>query len=124
MIDQDPDFSRKVTKSIRYCHFLFRKDLIDIDSLSRNFNYATYVLDSLMVIWEGEGSFEEADRSYYASPERKKVQPDPARHLEKADHFFIDPVVEEGKWTRMNRSGQRSGPKVSPPVADPHPTAD
>ncbi len=77
-----------------------------------------------VIKWEGEGSFEEADRSYYASPEREKVQPDPARHLEKADHFFIDPVVEEGKWTRMNRRGQRSGPKVSPTVADPHPTAD
>ncbi len=51
-----------------------------------------------IIRWEGKGSFEEADRSYYASPERKAVQPDPARHLEKAEHFFIDPVLEQGTW--------------------------
>lgn len=29
--------------------------------------------------WEGEGSFEEADRAYYESRERATLSPDPAR---------------------------------------------
>lgn len=51
-----------------------------------------------IIRWDGTGSFEEADRSYYASSERKAVQPDPARHLEKADHYYIERVLEQGTW--------------------------
>ncbi len=44
--------------------------------------------------WEGPpGSFEEADRAYYNSPERPPLSPDPARHLKKTEHSFITPVT-------------------------------
>jgi len=56
-----------------------------------------------IIRWEGKGSFEEADKAYYASQERKHVQPNPARHLEKAEHFYIEPVLEEEAWTKKKR---------------------
>jgi hypothetical protein len=40
-------------------------------------------------ILEHDGDFETADSRYYDSPERKKVQPDPARHLEKNEHWML-----------------------------------
>ena len=36
--------------------------------------------------------FEVADRRYYASPERKMIKPDPARHLAGSDQHFVEPV--------------------------------
>jgi hypothetical protein len=51
-----------------------------------------------IIRWDGPGSFEDADRSYYASDERKAVHPDPARHLERADHYFITQILEDGNW--------------------------
>jgi hypothetical protein len=57
-----------------------------------------------VIRWEGKGSFEAADRAYYASRERKAVQPNPARHLEKAEHFYIEPILEEGTWLTKNQS--------------------
>jgi hypothetical protein len=36
--------------------------------------------------------FEAADRSYYESPERHGLDPNPARHLAATDQQFIDPV--------------------------------
>ncbi len=55
-----------------------------------------------IIKWEGKGSFEEADQEYYHSSERKTVQPNPARHLEKEEHFYIEPVLEQGAWTKKN----------------------
>jgi hypothetical protein len=34
-----------------------------------------------IIAYDGPKSWQEADADYYASPERKAVQPDPARHL-------------------------------------------
>jgi NIPSNAP len=40
-------------------------------------------------ILEHDGDFEVADSRYYDSPERKKVDPDPVRHLEKNEHWML-----------------------------------
>jgi hypothetical protein len=41
----------------------------------------------------GSETWEKADAAYYASPERKAMQPDPARHIAKAEHWKIFAVV-------------------------------
>ena len=43
--------------------------------------------------WDGTGSFEEADRSYYASPERAALQPDPARLIVSSEHKMMRSVL-------------------------------
>ncbi len=42
-------------------------------------------------IWilEHDGNFDIADSRYYDSPERKKMNPDPARHIEKNEHWML-----------------------------------
>jgi hypothetical protein len=40
-------------------------------------------------ILEHDGDFEVADSRYYDSPERKAVDPDPVRHLEKNEHWML-----------------------------------
>ena len=42
-------------------------------------------------IWilEHDGNFELADSRYYESPERKKMNPDPARHIQKNEHWMM-----------------------------------
>jgi len=40
-------------------------------------------------ILEHDGDFAVADSRYYESPERKEVAPDPARHLEKNEHWML-----------------------------------
>jgi len=40
-----------------------------------------------------DGDFEEADRSYYASPERSRISPDPARFIEDAQSEFVSPAL-------------------------------
>ncbi len=45
-----------------------------IDESSRTF---VWILE-----YGGPDEFEAADRAYYASPERRALEPDPARHLE------------------------------------------
>jgi hypothetical protein len=45
--------------------------------------------------WDGpRESFEEVDRVYYDSRERKALEPDPARHLEQVHYSFMTSVVE------------------------------
>ncbi len=39
--------------------------------------------------WDGEGTFEDADQKYYNSPERKAIDPDPARHLLDVRHHMM-----------------------------------
>ena len=39
--------------------------------------------------WGGAGSFEDADRAYYASPERVALAPDPARHIVSSEHRML-----------------------------------
>jgi len=40
-----------------------------------------------------EGDFEAADRSYYASPERKGLSPDPARFIEAGASEFVSAAI-------------------------------
>ena len=40
-----------------------------------------------------EGDFEEADSVYYASPDRKRMSPDPARFIEEARSEFVSPAI-------------------------------
>jgi hypothetical protein len=39
------------------------------------------------------GDFEEADRSYYASPERRRLSPDPARFIDEARTELVSPEI-------------------------------
>ena len=52
--------------------------------------------DESRFVWIiGHDDLERADRAYYASPQRARIDPDPARHLEDAEHVVLDPVLEE-----------------------------
>ena len=42
--------------------------------------------------YAGRKSWKEADAAYYASPERAAIQPDPARHIEKTEHWLMTPI--------------------------------
>jgi NIPSNAP protein len=46
-----------------------------------------------ILAWGGPGSFEEADRAYYASAERFDMNPDPARHLLRTEKMMLRPVL-------------------------------
>ena len=42
--------------------------------------------------YDGPLSWEEADRAYYESKERRQLAPDPARHLAAVDHVVLTEV--------------------------------
>jgi hypothetical protein len=42
--------------------------------------------------YDGPEGWEAAEQRYYASPERAALDPDPARHLEKSEKWFMSPV--------------------------------
>jgi len=42
--------------------------------------------------YAGPKTWQEADDAYYASPDRTAMQPDPARHIEKTEHWMMTPV--------------------------------
>jgi len=46
-----------------------------------------------VIAHDGEGSFQEADAAYYASPERAALDPDPARHLTEVRTDFVREVI-------------------------------
>jgi hypothetical protein len=47
-----------------------------------------WVTDDDRMVWIiGHEDLHEADKAYYASPERAVVEPDPARHLADAQHI-------------------------------------
>jgi hypothetical protein len=46
-----------------------------------------------MLEYAGNESFDAADAAYYASEERKSMQPDPARHLDKTEYYRLRPVL-------------------------------
>jgi hypothetical protein len=48
--------------------------------------------NSFVWVISHDGDFEEADRAYFASDERKAIDPDPARHFEEVDTRFMRPV--------------------------------
>jgi hypothetical protein len=37
--------------------------------------------------------YEAANRAYYASPERKAVDPEPTRHLMNTEHWILESVL-------------------------------
>jgi hypothetical protein len=39
-----------------------------------------------------QADFEERDQAYYASPDRRAIEPDPAQWIAEARHSFLDPV--------------------------------
>jgi antibiotic biosynthesis monooxygenase (ABM) superfamily enzyme len=43
--------------------------------------------------YDGPESFADADAAYYASPERSQLTPDPARHLDEAEHKMMRSVL-------------------------------
>ncbi len=43
--------------------------------------------------YEGPGTWEERDEMYYASPERKDMDPNPARHIARMELHFVETVV-------------------------------
>jgi ribosomal protein L11 methylase PrmA len=43
--------------------------------------------------YDGPGTFADADAAYYASPERSQLTPDPARHLDEAEHKMMLSVL-------------------------------
>jgi hypothetical protein len=45
-----------------------------------------------VITYEGDGQFADADAAYYASPERKAVQPNPARHIASQRTWMIEPA--------------------------------
>jgi ribosomal protein L11 methylase PrmA len=54
----------------------------------------SWTADADQFVWiiryDGPLTWEEADRAYYASPERKALSPDPARHLAASDTLVMD----------------------------------
>ena len=45
----------------------------------------------LMSLDDGE-AWERLDRAYHDSPERKAMNPNPARHIARMEQYFIEPV--------------------------------
>ena len=48
-----------------------------------------------VVRYAGPGTLENADRAYYASPEREGLQPDPARWIVDSITLTLEPVGDE-----------------------------
>jgi NIPSNAP protein len=46
--------------------------------------------------YDGPKTWEEADAAYYASPERAAMQPDPARHIARSEHWLMTTVRSVG----------------------------
>ena len=42
--------------------------------------------------YEGKESWEKLDQAYHNSPKRHAMQPDPARHITRMEHFFMEAV--------------------------------
>lgn len=45
-----------------------------------------------VMAYEGPESWDVLDRAYHKSPQRRTMQPDPARHIVRMEHHFIEPV--------------------------------
>lgn len=46
-----------------------------------------------IISYDGPEGFEKRDAAYYASPERKALAPDPARHLSHVETRLMTPVL-------------------------------
>ncbi len=45
--------------------------------------------------YDGEESFEVADKRYYQSADRQSLDPDPVRHVVEAHNWFVEPLQSE-----------------------------
>ena len=45
-----------------------------------------------IMCYDGPESWETLDQAYFQSPERHAMDPDPARHIARMEHYFIKPV--------------------------------
>ena len=45
-----------------------------------------------LMAYEGPEPWDVLDRAYHESPQRRAMQPDPARHIAGMAHHFIEPV--------------------------------
>ncbi len=43
--------------------------------------------------YEGSEAWEDRDQAYFNSPERKAMQPDPARLIARTEHYFVKSVI-------------------------------
>lgn len=61
---------------------------------------AWIVSDESRFVWlleyRGPGSFEDADRAYYDSDDRKRLEPDPAKWIAINQTTWLEPVTGEG----------------------------
>jgi NIPSNAP len=55
--------------------------------------------------YSGSKTWEEADAAYYASPERTAMQPDPARHIAKTEHWLMS-AVDGGPHPALPQRGR------------------
>jgi len=46
-----------------------------------------------LVSYDGPEGFEARDRAYYASPDRDRLDPDPAGLIVSSEHRFVEPVA-------------------------------
>ena len=46
-----------------------------------------------MLEYDGPEDWQTLDRAYHESDERRAMDPDPARLIARAEHFFLDPVT-------------------------------
>ena len=42
--------------------------------------------------YDGPSLWEEMDKAYFDSEERRKMEPDPARHIARIEQYFIKPL--------------------------------
>lgn len=45
-----------------------------------------------LLSYDGPEDWETQDQVYYGSDERRAIQPDPARHIARVEHYFVESV--------------------------------
>ncbi len=45
-----------------------------------------------LMSYDGPQDWEALDQAYHRSAERRAMQPDPARHIARVEHYFVEPV--------------------------------
>ena len=68
-----------------------------------------------VVRFDGEGTFEAADRAYYASDERRQLADDPARFIVDQEHTMIVPLPGFEATPRRAGTEPAEGPFDPPP---------
>jgi hypothetical protein len=49
-----------------------------------------------LLSYDGPEAWDDKERAYYASPERKSLNPDPAQYVASMELRFLDPVTPRG----------------------------